>query len=200
MKKIFRVLLLLVFLIPLTVKADMGNLKAYYNDKLNVNGELLVQIPFEYDNEYTFTIEYDKDLLETSKEMISINSETSFTLVDGEPKTVNNVKDVTIEDNKIIIKTKVVFPTLEGDAGAVCPELSLRFKALKEGKSTVQISAKSNNESMILINSPEVSIEGSTISVEESTNSNVPLYCSIGLNVVLLIALAMCVLKNKKDQ
>lgn len=229
MKKLLIILMLPIMLIPMVVKADAAFVRPLFNDSAVVDGEVTVFIPLQYLVDYDFTISYDATMLETSKEMITTTHETSFIPVDGETlKEEKNIFDVNVEKGTIKIKTTVkqsyTYTSLVPE-----PVVTIKFKALKAGKSVISFGGKiwnpsdkeitikekkcpecpinDNNDTNETNNTTETSDKEHEITnAEEKPKENkkenncMLFYISLGVNVLLLITVVTLIFMNKSKK
>ncbi len=215
MKKIFVFLLLMTLVMPIVVKADMEHIYTYYNKELLVGGQLEVHIPLLYDKEYNFTVNYDSSMLKTDNSMITINEETYLANENGNDNPVekSNLIQANVENGKATIKVKMTDSCCTvGDKGT--PILTMKFTALKEGETEVEIyngpdviswpkvtitsnSSKDNGDTKEPVTTTGDSNENNN---KKEENNNILLYSSLGANVALLGALIVVILKNKSSK
>ncbi|MBR3489917.1 MAG: hypothetical protein IKH36_00330 [Bacilli bacterium] len=229
MKKLLILLMLPILLIPMVVKADMTFVRPLLNDNVVVDGEIAVFIPLEYITDYNFTISYDPTMLETSKEMITTTHETSFVQVEGGgTKEEKNIFDVTVENGKITIKASAKESYMLYN---LVPEpiVTIKFKALKAGKTVISFGGSIMNpsESEITINEKKcpacpTSDDNDTTETtdkeqekeqeqeptnaeekpkeNEKENKDMLFYISLGANGLLLITVIVLIFMNKSKK
>lgn len=226
MKKLLILLMLPILLIPMVVKADMQILHSYYNEKVFENGEVQVNIPVSYDKEYNWVITYDATKLRTDESMITISPDTTYKIVNDEPKEQSNLKQVKVSNGKITIKVKMDSPEGIIDDDTV-PVVVLRFTAVKEGETNIKI--ESNDHDFIVSPTVKISkapvtncIEIDTTKVpeeeqekeqeqeptnteekpkeNEKENKDMLFYISLGANGLLLITVIVLIFMNKSKK
>ena len=217
MKKIIVLLLSIMVLAPICVMADLAPINTFVNRNTVVDGEVELYISTVFDQDTELEIAYDETMLKVDESMVSINHPTTVKLVNGGPNTVNNKLDVKVESGKIIIKTKMDRP--EGVAGDIeDPYINVRFIAIKAGTTDIKISSKNNSlikqPSTITIkekscgnndSNEEITTTGEeTVAKKEDTSKNdgknIVFYISLGINVLLFIALIVSIVTRKKPK
>lgn len=214
---IFMIILLLV--IPCVVKADMTNIKYIRsNDNIVVGGDFDISFVIDgYNTELTdFTFEYDKTFLEIFRDNIQIKSKGIVVYGFDNSKFVNN-ENVSIEvsNGKIILSFTEVAKELESVlTGSDAIEISANFKTLKEGNTKVTLKSSDGfvNTSVTAnikeqniksdckcVNEKNIEVKKENIEEEKDSENilSMPLYISLGLNI-LLILLMFTFAKGKK--
>ncbi len=228
MKKKIIFAIMFIMILPLfvkTAKADMTNIKFLQsNDNIIVGGELNVSFVIDGYNSSlnNFTFEYDKNSLEVFKDMLKIKSRGIVVYGFDKDKFINNdnVK-IEVENGKINLSFSDIGTSVETvSSGSDAIEVTTRFKTLKSGDINVKL--KSNDgfvdttvASKVLeipkqkceeeVKQDEVKIkeeekETKEIEVKNETDElKIPLYVSLGINILLTIILLVLLLSNKKE-
>ena len=198
MKKFLSLVLALIFVLPVVVNADTVFVNSFYNDKATVGSEVVVNTMLEYDN-YPSKMEYTYD-----PTMLSITKENVTTPGSSDTVEINNGKVTVVVYEKGAIETygrgyiTLKFTALKAGTTAIEPFLGAGYSSLP-GKLEIKISEVTSN----VEKEPVDTTENKTDTKEEKTNkddNNILLYCSLGANALLVIALAVVVLKNKKPK
>ena len=227
MKKKIILTIMFIMFVPLfvkTAKADMTNIKFLHsNDNIVVGGELNVSFVIDGYNSplNDFTFEYDKNVLEVFKDMIEIKSRGIIVYGFDKDKFVSNdnVK-INIENGKITLSFTDVGNSVETvSSGSDAIEVTAKFKTLKSGNVNVKLKSSdafvdttisSKVEDIPLQNREEElkkdeekvkedSKENDEVKVENEENElQIPLYVSLGINILLTIILSILLLSNKK--
>ena len=140
-KKILLLLITAILLIPTFVFADVRPVHIYYNRNVIAGGEVEVNMPLNYDIDYTITIKYDTSLLSITEDMITISPKTSVRLENGDRKSVENQREVTIKDGEITLNTKMLANQGVIDDDTIAT-VTYRFTALKEGNTEISFSSR----------------------------------------------------------
>ncbi len=203
MKKILTILIAILLILPSFVFADAIHTYSYYNHNAVVGGELEVIIPMYVNMEYNLELKFDKEYLSTAKDMVAMNKDGAEDLL-----------EVNVEEGKLTIKAKKTIPSNVVNDNPN-PYLTIRFKALKEGNVKIEINGRNPGDFIEDVEatitklpvekeeSPEptepVETIGSIEKTDNESNSNLPLYISLGCNALLLIAFIIVVIfKGRK--
>ena len=189
MKKILLAVLAFVFMLPVVVKADVGFVNSFYNDKVTVNSEVVVNTLMEfafYPSKLEYT--YDPNMLSITKDNI---------------KTPGLSDVITIENGKVTIIVNEIHPVESYGRDYV----TLRFTALKAGTTEIEpflgadyYSVPGNlkiNISEASSSSKETNKETEKEETKEESNNDLALYISLGANGLLFILLIIALLTRK---
>ena len=142
MKKLFSILLIMVMLLPITVKADRYYSTSYHNRNVVVGGEVEVSTTIPTTNStYKVVYSFDPDKIEVKKGKISTNFGDEVSMPDpetGELVKAKAIKDITIEEGKVTIEINA-YPAIAIESYS--PDaLNVRFNSIEEGTSEIGIS------------------------------------------------------------
>ena len=222
MKKILLILLAVVMVLPVVVKADTIYWNSFYNKNTTVGGEVEVHLVIEDDElakNLTVEFSYDPTMLKISKDMIDIEAKKEVTIENGKVKvlikeleygldnyghkTLNlrftalkeGSTEISINFSKSAMYATPTDLTINISNKEECPVCE-QCDCSKEDKSTEDKTCEPcecNKEE----NKP---VEEKKCEKTEASNSNnLFLYCSLGLNALLLIGLILAIVLKKKS-
>ena len=212
MKKIIGLLLAVFLVLPMTVKADTIFVNSFCNDKTNVGSEVVVNTILEYDI-YPSKMEYTYD-----PTMLSITKENVSTPGSSDTVEISNGKVTIVVYEKGAIDTygrgyvTLRFTALKAGTTTIEPFLGVGYSSLP-GKLEIKISEVSSNVEKEPVETT-TPIEDKTDAKEERTepttpteektdkndDNNILLYCSLGANALLAVALVAVILKKKTQK
>ena len=192
MKKVFYSLLVLLLLLPLTVKADMVFINTFFNSEVSVDERIVVNTILNFDY-YPHTLEYsyDQSMLSITKEDIS---------------TPGSSDEIKIENGKVSIVVYETGAIEEYGQGYV----TLKFKAIKAGTTEIEpilgpgYSSLPGKLNITISDKVFDSKDDSNVPTNtekeksECKNDNTLLYISLGANVVLVGTTIILLINNKK--
>ena len=200
-------LLLAVLVLPVVVKADIIFVNTFYNDKVTVGEEVVVNTVLEleyYPGKFEYT--YDPTMLSITKENVTTPGGSDTVDISNGKITIVVYENGPIDTyGRGYVTLK--FTALKSGTTEIEPFLGSGYTSIP-GKLTINISEVSSNckEAQLVEPTPTDTTEKtdvkeeSTTKKEKSDNNDILIYVSLGLNAVLLISNIVTAVKMRKKK
>lgn len=218
MKKVLYYLLALVMILPLTVKADLIYVNSFFNNNVSVGEEVVVNtmINFEYfPHQIDYT--YDSSMLSITKDSITTpgssdtvkieNGKVTIVIHESAPLGSYGYDSVRLVFKALKSGTTEIVPFLGDGYSSVPGNLTINVKNTvinnKEEKEQVPNEPTKQEESTETTKTNESEKTTGSTDVDDNkkeSSNNIPLYISLGANVVLLVSTIALLLKGKNNK